>query len=296
MSCSRATPSTSRWWSASRQKALRTHRNARRRLRRSTGATRRRPSCCGRHGSKTSGRSRVEARRCHRRARTSIRSSPRACCSIRLTDWLALCREAVVDVRHVLAELPTRADREPVVGSGMGGDETTAIDAAAERVVLARFDGVEDLTVVSEEIGTVGDGRTYVVVDPIDGSLNAKRGIGFFSLSVAIASGPTMGDVEFGFVHGFGRGGEWPAARGGRAFTRGRSGNAGAMPPTGARSIRIGCSGWNYQAWKDEFYEGKPARLWLQHYAQHFDTVEVNNTFYRLPLKSSVASWVAQTP
>jgi len=68
------------------------------------------------------------------------------------------------------------------------------------------------------------------------------------------------------------------------------------MPPTGARPIRIGCSGWNYQAWKDEFYEGKPARLWLQHYAQHFDTVEVNNTFYRLPLKSSVASWVAHTP
>jgi uncharacterized protein YecE (DUF72 family) len=61
-------------------------------------------------------------------------------------------------------------------------------------------------------------------------------------------------------------------------------------------SIRIGCSGWNYASWKDEFYEGKPARLWLQHYAQHFDTVEVNNTFYRLPLKTSVAKWVAATP
>jgi uncharacterized protein YecE (DUF72 family) len=68
------------------------------------------------------------------------------------------------------------------------------------------------------------------------------------------------------------------------------------MPPTGAGSIRIGCSGWNYEAWKDEFYEGKSARSWLQHYAERFDTVEVNNTFYRLPLKSSVASWVAQTP
>jgi uncharacterized protein YecE (DUF72 family) len=62
------------------------------------------------------------------------------------------------------------------------------------------------------------------------------------------------------------------------------------------RVIRIGCSGWNYKAWKDEFYEGKPPRLWLHHYAQHFDTVEVNNTFYRLPLKTSVASWVEQTP
>ncbi len=97
-----------------------------------------------------------------------------------MTDWLALCREAVVDVRQVLAELPTRADREPVVGSGRGGDETTAIDAAAERAVLARFDG---------------------------------RGIGFFSLSIAIASGPTMGDVEFGFVHDFGSEEEWTATR-----------------------------------------------------------------------------------
>jgi uncharacterized protein YecE (DUF72 family) len=68
------------------------------------------------------------------------------------------------------------------------------------------------------------------------------------------------------------------------------------MPAARRRSIRIGCSGWNYESWKDEFYEGKPPRLWLEHYARSFDTVEVNNTFYRLPLKTSVARWVEQTP
>jgi uncharacterized protein YecE (DUF72 family) len=68
------------------------------------------------------------------------------------------------------------------------------------------------------------------------------------------------------------------------------------MPAADGRSIRVGCSGWNYPSWKDEFYKGKPARLWLQHYAQVFDTVEVNNTFYRLPLQSSVARWVEETP
>jgi len=68
------------------------------------------------------------------------------------------------------------------------------------------------------------------------------------------------------------------------------------MSTARSRALRIGCSGWNYTSWKDEFYEGKPARLWLQHYAQCFDTVEVNNTFYRLPLESSVARWVAETP
>ena len=68
------------------------------------------------------------------------------------------------------------------------------------------------------------------------------------------------------------------------------------MPAARRRTLRIGCSGWNYNSWKDELYEGKPPRLWLQHYAHHFDTVEVNNTFYRLPLESSVARWVDETP
>jgi myo-inositol-1(or 4)-monophosphatase len=139
-----------------------------------------------------------------------------------LTDWLALCRDAVEDVRRVLAELPTRAEREPVVGTGMGGDETTAVDAAAEHAVLARFEELDDVTIVSEEAGQAGNGSTYIVVDPIDGSLNAKRGIGFFSLSIAVASGPRMGDVEFGFVHDFGTEEEWTATRGDGARLNGR--------------------------------------------------------------------------
>src|SRR5205085_10689791 len=94
----------------------------------------------------------------------------------RMSDWLALCRAARDDVARVLAELPGRAEREPVVGAGEGGDETTAIDAAAERVIIDRFRG-PDVRIVSEEAGTVGDGPWTVVVDPIDGSLNAKRGI-----------------------------------------------------------------------------------------------------------------------
>ena len=68
------------------------------------------------------------------------------------------------------------------------------------------------------------------------------------------------------------------------------------MPSAGPRPVRVGCSGWNYASWKDEFYEGKPARSWLGHYTQYFDTVEVNSTFYRLPLKTSVARWVEETP
>ena len=126
------------------------------------------------------------------------------------------------DVHGVLAELPTRAEREPVTGAGMGGDETTAVDSAAERAVLAHFGAVDDVTIVSEELGVSGDGGTFVVVDPIDGSLNAKRGIGFFSLSIAVADGATMDDVHFGFVHDFGTQEEWTAVRGEGAFLDGR--------------------------------------------------------------------------
>ena len=75
-----------------------------------------------------------------------------------MTDWLELCRAAVADVEVVLERLPTRAEREPVVGAGMGGDDTTAIDKAAEDVILARVREAAG-SVVSEEIGRVGGVR-----------------------------------------------------------------------------------------------------------------------------------------
>ena len=128
-------------------------------------------------------------------------------------------------MRLALAELPTRADREPVVGAGEGGDETTAIDAAAERAIVRRFEqsGIDGV-LVSEEVGEVrlgAGGAMRVVLDPIDGSLNAKRGIGFFSVSIAFASGERMGDVDFGFVHDFGTEEEWTATRGEGAYLNG---------------------------------------------------------------------------
>jgi myo-inositol-1(or 4)-monophosphatase len=135
-----------------------------------------------------------------------------------LTDWLGACRAAVEDVRGVLGDLPGRAEREPVVGDGVGGDETTAVDEAAERVVTARLEATgAAFTLVSEELGEKevgGGGPPWLVVDPIDGSLNAKRGIPHFALSIAVADGPTMADVRFGFVHDFGWDEEWTAAAG----------------------------------------------------------------------------------
>jgi myo-inositol-1(or 4)-monophosphatase len=137
-----------------------------------------------------------------------------------VTDWLAVCRAAVGDVQRVLEELPTRVEREPVVGAGLGGDETTAIDRAAEDAIVARFEDL-DVTIISEEVGRLGTGSTVVVVDPIDGSVNAKRGIPFFALSIALATGERMDDVFFGFVHDFGSSEEWTARRGEGAWLDG---------------------------------------------------------------------------
>lgn len=61
-------------------------------------------------------------------------------------------------------------------------------------------------------------------------------------------------------------------------------------------TLRVGTSGWQYADWKDAFYDGRPQRLWLTTYAQIFDTVEVNATFYRLPVVTAVQRWVEQVP
>jgi uncharacterized protein YecE (DUF72 family) len=61
--------------------------------------------------------------------------------------------------------------------------------------------------------------------------------------------------------------------------------------------IRIGCSGWNYTDWRGVLYPpGCPQRKWLARYAEVFDTVEINNTFYRLPTVDAVRGWVQQSP
>jgi uncharacterized protein YecE (DUF72 family) len=61
--------------------------------------------------------------------------------------------------------------------------------------------------------------------------------------------------------------------------------------------VWVGCSGWNYAHWRERVYpKGLPQRRWLEHYATLFDSVEINNTFYRLPARSAVASWVEGTP
>lgn len=60
---------------------------------------------------------------------------------------------------------------------------------------------------------------------------------------------------------------------------------------------RVGCSGWSYRDWRGVVYPADlPARRWFEWYAEHFDTVELNTTFYRLPAASTVDGWARQAP
>jgi myo-inositol-1(or 4)-monophosphatase len=139
-------------------------------------------------------------------------------------DWLGACRRSVAAISTMLHDRPTIAERVIETGTrGEGGDRTLEIDQAAEDVVFAELETLYDagarFTAVSEERGVVdfGSDALFVVIDPIDGSLNAKRGLPHHALSIAVADGPTMADVFFGFVQDFGPQEEWLAWRGGGA-------------------------------------------------------------------------------
>lgn len=136
-------------------------------------------------------------------------------------DWLGACRAAVDGLRDVLRAHAVTRDRAVETGAlGEGGDRTLVIDHGAEQAVFAQLDALRAaghrFTAVSEERGEVdyGDAGVRVVIDPIDGSLNAKRLLPHYALSIAVADGPTMADVAFAYVFDFGAGEEWTAVRG----------------------------------------------------------------------------------
>jgi myo-inositol-1(or 4)-monophosphatase len=140
-------------------------------------------------------------------------------------DWLGACRRAAEAVRDILVEA---ADPTRVTGTrGQGGDATLVIDAEAEAAVFRELDALHAdgarFRAISEERGEVdyGSEAVRVVIDPIDGSTNAKRGLPHHALSIAVADGPTMADVVFGYVYDYGPEEEWTARRGRGAYLDG---------------------------------------------------------------------------
>lgn len=139
-------------------------------------------------------------------------------------DWLSLCRRCVARLDGLLERTTGVEARAVEIGTrGAGGDDTLVLDRSAERVIFDELDRLHEeglrFTALSEErgeqrYGEPGESRVRVIIDPIDGSLNAKRDGAHFALSLAVADGNTMADVTFAFVHDFGAREQWWARRG----------------------------------------------------------------------------------
>ena len=159
-------------------------------------------------------------------------------------DWLGACRRATQGLRDVLREHPTSHERVEETGErGGGGDQTLVIDQAAEDGVFRELQRLHDagarFNAVSEERGVVdfGSDDVTVVIDPIDGSMNAKRGIPHVGISIAVADGTTMADVAFGYVADLGTDDEWVARRGEGVLHNGRK--AAEPPPERRKDGRL---------------------------------------------------------
>src|SRR5438046_5302503 len=102
---------------------------------------------------------------------------------------LELSRRAAHRVRDALARHPETADRGRRLERGEGGDVTMVLDRLAEDAVLSELEASgEPMTAISEERGELelnGGGPQLVVIDPVDGSLNAKRRLPFHAVSIA---------------------------------------------------------------------------------------------------------------
>jgi myo-inositol-1(or 4)-monophosphatase len=138
-------------------------------------------------------------------------------------EWFAACRRAVEVQKRVFDEHPGIEARTQYDGVGEGGDKTLVIDRLCEDAIFDELDALHqaghEFTAVSEERGSVnfgnGDSPLRVVIDPIDGSLNARRTIPLHSVSIAVAEGDSMAEVTFGYVYEFGAREEFVATQDG---------------------------------------------------------------------------------
>jgi myo-inositol-1(or 4)-monophosphatase len=160
--------------------------------------------------------------------------------------WLDVFDAAAGLIRESVAPLLGTEAGRAELGVGAGGDRTVELDRLAETAALDHlraFAGAgHPCRVISEEAGAVDLGADYplVMLDPVDGSLNAKQGLPVAAVMLSLADGPAIRDVRLGLVLNLATGECWSVVRG-----RGiRRGGAPVRPlPSRARPGRIGVLG-----------------------------------------------------
>ena len=142
-------------------------------------------------------------------------------------QWLAVFKDIGRNMREGLSEIMSREGGKIPLGKGAGGDKTFPVDKWAEDIILSALEKVhregEAFTLISEELGVrkFGVGDTVVLVDPIDGSNNAKNGLPFFSTSLALLNSDKLTDLAAAYIANLISADEFWAAQGKGAYKNG---------------------------------------------------------------------------
>ena len=142
-------------------------------------------------------------------------------------QWLSVFKDIGRKMRDGLSVVLSKEGGRIPLGRGAGGDKTFPVDKWAEDIVISALEKAhrqgESFTVISEELGirNFGEGGKIVLVDPIDGSNNAKSGIPFFSTSIALLDGDKLSGLSVGYVINLAVGEEFWAIRGHGAYKDG---------------------------------------------------------------------------
>ena len=143
-------------------------------------------------------------------------------------QWLEVFKGIGKKMRDGLSVILSKEGGMVPLGKGAGGDKTFPVDKWAEDIVIAALEKAhkagESFTLISEELGIrkFGDGKKIVLVDPIDGSNNAKSGIPFFSTSLALLNDETLSTLAVGYVVNLAMGDEFWAVRAQGAYKNGK--------------------------------------------------------------------------
>ncbi len=147
-----------------------------------------------------------------------------------LDFWLNTFQELGGKIAEQIKQYAGTVDGALIIGKGAGGDMTLKLDKIAEDIILDKLETLHnnfdlEFILVSEELGIREFGNnpdTHIIIDPLDGSFNARQGIPYYATSMALATGKTVNDVVLGYVRNLANGDEFHAIRGSAAFVNGQ--------------------------------------------------------------------------